>query len=232
MRAGAAGRRTAGDCDRGTGTTVAARQGMSIEAAWSRFTPAHAISPPGLRPAPDGGPPLRADEAVPMPAELSFGAFLANLNPLHHIPVVGWIYRAVTGETAHPAFRGLGGFLFGGPIGAIVSAVTAMVETIVSGRTEAGGVVAKAEPTAPGPIASPSPDAAPAGSLAARLGARAHPAPAQAALPTLAAAKSPAPAAGDPEFARKMLRGLEAYERTLRARQGLPPPEPARPAGS
>lgn len=206
---------------------------MSIEAAWSRFTPTHAISPPGLRPAPDGGPPLREDEAVPMPAEMSFGAFLANLNPLHHIPVVGWVYRAVTGETAHPAFRGLGGFLFGGPIGAIVSAVSAMVEGIVSGRREMGGVVAKDDAPAPGVIAqaAAASDPGPA-PLATRLGARAHPAPASANPPTLAAARSPAAAAGDPEFAQKMLRGLEAYERTLRARQGLPPPEPARPAGS
>lgn len=203
---------------------------MSIEAAWSRFTPAHAIQPPGLRPAPDGGPPLREEEAVPMPAELSFGAFLANLNPLHHIPVVGWVYRAVTGETAHPAFRGLGGFLFGGPIGAIVSAVSAMVEGIVSGRTEMGGVVTKAEATAPGLIASSSPVAEPPAPLAARLGARAYPSPANGTPPPFASARVSSPAAGDPEFAQKMLRGLEAYERTLRARQGLPPPEHARAA--
>ncbi len=202
---------------------------MSVTSAWSRFIPAQAIAPPGLRHAPDGGPPLREDEAVPMPATLSFGAFLANLNPLHHIPVIGWIYRAVTGETAHPLFRGLGGFLVGGPIGAIVSAVGAMVEGIVSGRSEMGGVVAKGEPQGSGAVAAAAGDAAPP-PLASRLGARVYPAPARAALPTLASAASSPPSAGDPEFAQKMLRGLEAYERTLRARQGLPPLEPARAA--
>ena len=206
---------------------------MTIDSAWSHFTPAHAILPPGLRHAPDGGPPLREDEAVPMPAELSFGAFLANLNPLHHIPVVGWVYRAVTGDAAHPLFRGLGGFLFGGPIGALVSAVSAMVEGIVSGRSEMGGVVAKGEPQGSGTIATAAGDPAPA-PLAARLGARAHPAPhpapARAATPPLALAGAPPASTGDPEFAQKMLRGLEAYERTLRARRGLPPPEPARAA--
>ncbi|MDW8444720.1 MAG: hypothetical protein RML45_10830 [Acetobacteraceae bacterium] len=203
---------------------------MSIEAAWSRFTPAHAVLPPGLRPAPDGGPPLREEEAVPMPAQLSFGALLANLNPLHHIPLVGWVYRAVTGETVHPTFRALGGFLFGGPIGAVVSAVSAMAESLFSRRGEAGGVVAPAEAGAPG-AATAETAAPPGGALAARLGARAYPAPAQAGLPPLAAAKGSA-AAGDPDFAQKMLRGLEAYERTLRVRQGLPPPEPARAAAN
>ncbi len=202
---------------------------MTINSAWSRFTPAQAIPPAGLRHAPDGGPPLREDEAVPMPAELSFGAFLANLNPLHHIPVVGWVYRAVTGETAHPLFRGLGGFLFGGPIGAIVSAVSAMVEGIVSGRPEMGGVVAKGEPQGSGAVAAAAGDPAPA-PLASRLGARMYPTPARAALPPLGSAGASPPSAGNPEFAQKMLRGLEAYERTLRARQGLPPPEPARAA--
>lgn len=203
---------------------------MSIEAAWSRFTPAHAVLPPGLRPAPDGGPPLREEEAVPMPAELSFGALLANLNPLHHIPLVGWVYRAVTGETVHPTFRALGGFLFGGPIGAVVSAVSAMAESLFLRQDEAGGVVARAEPAATLTALAETP-APPGGALAARLGARSYPAPARAGLLALASAKPPA-AAGDPDFAQKMLRGLEAYERTLRARQGLPPPETARAAGS
>lgn len=204
---------------------------MTIDPAWSRFIPAQAILPPGLRHAPDGGPPLREGEAVPMPAELSFDAFLANLNPLHHIPVVGWVYRAVTGETAHPLFRGLGGFLFGGPIGALVSAVSAMVEGIVSGRSEMGGVVAKGEPDGAAAVAEAAAagDPAPA-PLAARLGARVYPAPARDAALTLASAGASPPSAGDPEFAQKMLRGLEAYERTLRARRGLPPPEPARAA--
>jgi len=201
---------------------------MSVEAAWSRFTPANAIHPPGLRPAPDGGPPLPEESALPMPVELSFGALLANLNPLHHIPIIGWVYRAVTGETVHPAFRALGGFLFGGPIGAVVSAVGAMVEHLVSGRREGGEPVTNVEPSATALNATGDP--VPSAPLAARLGARAYPAPAQAFRPTLAAARQTAPAAGDPDFAQKVLRGLEAYERTLRARQGLPPPEPARSA--
>lgn len=207
--------------------------------AFLRFTPAGEIAPNGLRPAPDGGPPLREDEATPMPVEISFGDLLANLNPLHHIPVVGWIYRAVTGETVNPAFRALGGFLFGGPIGAIASAVGAMAESLFSGAPDrhAGGVVAHASATeaATPPAAGRAPPPATASTtspaadsglpLAARLGARTHPTPVSATTPSLAAGRG----SGDPEFAAKMLRGLEAYERTLRARSGLPPPETIRP---
>lgn len=201
--------------------------------------------PPGLRAATDGGPPLREDEAVPMPVAITFSDLIANLNPLHHIPVVGWIYRGITGETVNPAFRALGGFLFGGPVGALVAAVGAMLEGLFGRGDGAGGAVAIAAPAAPAavapapaaaavvsaaPIAAPGvpppapPDPAPpmpdGHALAARLGARAHRAPAAAALPPLAAARP----AGESDFAERMLRGLEAYERTLRLRRGTEAP--------
>jgi hypothetical protein len=189
---------------------------------------------PGLRQAPDGGPPLREDEAVPMPGAISFGDFLANLNPLHHIPVVGWVYRQITGETVNPAFRALGGFLFGGPVGAIIAAVGAMAESLFSGSPDsgAGGVVAVAPPR-PGEVAvaaafaegaatqrgeaGPLAEAGAAAdghALAARLGARPYRAPPEAALPPLAAVRP----AGESDFAERMMRGLDAYERTLRLR--------------
>jgi hypothetical protein len=194
--------------------------------------------PNGLRQAPDGGPPLREDEAVPMPVEISFGDFLANLNPLHHIPVVGWVYRQITGESVNPAFRALGGFLLGGPVGAIIAAVGAMAESLFSDSADggAGGAVALAPPrpagvglaaTMPrsagteGAAAVPHADVATAApvdgeTLAARLGARAYRAPSEAALPPLAAAR----AAGQSDFAERMMRGLDAYDRTLRLRSG------------
>jgi hypothetical protein len=77
----------------------------------------------------DGGPPLGPDEAAPIPGgEMSFDDVLKGLNPLHHLPVVGTIYRAATGETIHPVFRVLGGALFGGVPGMLVGAVMAMIE--------------------------------------------------------------------------------------------------------
>lgn len=180
------------------------------------------LLPNGLRQAPDGGPPLREDEAVPMPVDISFGDFLANLNPLHHIPVVGWVYRQITGETVNPAFRALGGLAFGGPVGAIIAAVGAMAESLFGDAPDEadGGVVAIVPPgpvtaaPAPPPVATVLPaEPPPAGeALAARLGARSHPAPAPA--PVLAAARAPQ----EPDFAERMMRGLDAYDRTLRLR--------------
>lgn len=197
------------------------------------------LLPNGLRQAPDGGPPLREDEAVPMPVEISFGDFLANLNPLHHIPVVGWAYRQITGESVNPAFRALGGFLLGGPVGAIIAAVGAMAESLFSDSPDggAGGAVAVAPPAgvatgvataAAMPRAAgteradavPLADAAAAPvdgqALAARLGARSYRAPSEAALPALAASRP----AGESDFAERMMRGFDAYDRTLRLRPG------------
>jgi hypothetical protein len=58
----------------------------------------------------------------------SFSDFLSIINPLQHIPIVGSIYRAITGDTIAPASRVIGGLLFGGPMGLITSAFNAMVE--------------------------------------------------------------------------------------------------------
>jgi len=59
---------------------------------------------------------------------LSFHDLLSAINPLQHIPVVGTIYRAITGDTIVPAARVLGGALLGGPIGLITAAADAIFE--------------------------------------------------------------------------------------------------------
>jgi hypothetical protein len=79
------------------------------------------------RPA-DGGPPLGPDEAAPIPGQTSFDEVLRALNPLQHLPVVGTIYRAVTGDEIQPAFRILGGALLGGIGGMMTSAALAGIE--------------------------------------------------------------------------------------------------------
>lgn len=58
----------------------------------------------------------------------TFGDFLDIINPLQHIPVVSTIYRAITGDKIDPGARIAGGGLFGGPIGAVLSMVSGMVE--------------------------------------------------------------------------------------------------------
>lgn len=49
--------------------------------------------------------------------EGGFADLIDIINPLQHIPIVGNIYRAITGDTINPVGRILGGGLFGGPIG-------------------------------------------------------------------------------------------------------------------
>lgn len=59
--------------------------------------------------------------------EMSFGEFLSAINPLQHIPVIGTIYRAITGDTLSPAAKVVGGTLLGGPVGLVLSAGDAMI---------------------------------------------------------------------------------------------------------
>ncbi len=78
--------------------------------------------------APDGGSALMDDAAMPIEGHVTFEEALRALNPLHHIPGVGMIYRAVTGEEIQPAFRVLGGLITGGPVGAMTAAVVSLIE--------------------------------------------------------------------------------------------------------
>ncbi|MEO0412891.1 MAG: hypothetical protein AAF221_13745 [Pseudomonadota bacterium] len=54
----------------------------------------------------------------------SFGDFIDMINPLHHIPVVGQVYRAVTGDQISDTARMAGGGLFAGPLGIGIAAGT------------------------------------------------------------------------------------------------------------
>lgn len=58
----------------------------------------------------------------------SFGDIVDIVNPLQHIPVVSAIYRELTGDDIGPGPRVLGGALFGGAIGAVVSLVNVLIE--------------------------------------------------------------------------------------------------------
>lgn len=73
-------------------------------------------------------PALGEGAAEPVPGEITFAEFLAGLNPLHHLPVIGTIYREATGESIPPVMRVLGGALFGGPLGMLSSAVMAALD--------------------------------------------------------------------------------------------------------
>jgi len=58
-----------------------------------------------------------ADFADPVPEEhFSFADVLDVVNPLHHIPIVGSIYRWLTGDEISGASRVMGAAIYGGPI--------------------------------------------------------------------------------------------------------------------
>lgn len=93
------------------------------------LAPATPAETPLDAPPADGGPPLGPEEYAPIPGEMTFRQFLQGLNPLHHLPGVGMIYRAATGAEIHPVMRVLGGGVFGGPIGMITAALGAALES-------------------------------------------------------------------------------------------------------
>ncbi len=88
----------------------------------------------GISPAPAAKPVAAAAPAQPASnkgddKDWSFGDFLDFINPLQHIPLVNYAYRAMTGdETPKAAVQVAGGALFGGVIGAVASLVTAGIE--------------------------------------------------------------------------------------------------------
>lgn len=69
----------------------------------------------------------------------TFGDLLDIVNPLQQLPIVGSIYRAVTGDTISAASRMAGGALLGGPLGFVMSAVNAGLDAATG--ADAGGHV-------------------------------------------------------------------------------------------
>ncbi len=51
--------------------------------------------------------------------DFTFGDFLDIINPLQHLPVVGTLYRAVTGDTIKTPEKIMGDTLYGGPLGGL-----------------------------------------------------------------------------------------------------------------
>ncbi len=79
---------------------------------------------------PDGAGPIGPDGYWPQPIDVPFKDVLKALNPLQHIPVVGTIYRAVTGDTIPAPLRILGAGIFGGPIGILGAAIMSFAEAL------------------------------------------------------------------------------------------------------
>lgn len=67
----------------------------------------------------------------------SFKDVLDSVNPLQQLPGVGALYRSTTGDSISPMAKIAGGALFGGPIGAIIGAVDAVVQMATGSDTSA-----------------------------------------------------------------------------------------------
>ena len=72
----------------------------------------------------------------------NFRDVLSLINPLQHIPIIGNIYRNLTGDVAAPAIRVAGGALFGGPLGAAFAVANVVIKQIIKPAMD-GGVLAE-----------------------------------------------------------------------------------------
>ena len=109
--------------------------------------------------------------APPPAAEhhVSFHEVLSALNPLQYLPVIGTIYRALTGDQIPEPVRRVGSlvasFLIGGPIGAAVNVVMVAAEKITGVDIDATGQsLVKGNGVGGLPSAVPPVGPAPAGS--------------------------------------------------------------------
>lgn len=73
--------------------------------------------------------------------EFGFGDLVDMVNPLQHIPLVGHLYRNITGDDIRPIARIIGGGVFGGPIGGVAALANVAVE-YETGKDVAGNMLA------------------------------------------------------------------------------------------
>ena len=100
----------------------------------------------------------------------SFGDLVDMANPLHHIPVVNYAYRGITGDQIRPISQIVGGAIFGGPVGAASGIVNAAIReetgkdlgehalSAFSSRTASYGKPAKEEELPTSLLAYTAPD--------------------------------------------------------------------------
>ena len=68
------------------------------------------------------------ESSAPKHEPFGFGDLIDMVNPLHHIPVVGSVYRELTGDEIRPIGNIIGGAAFGGPMGLATGLINAVVE--------------------------------------------------------------------------------------------------------
>ena len=131
----------------------------------------------------------------------TFDDLIDVINPLQQLPIIGSLYRWLTGDQISPAARIAGGFLFGGPIGLAGSIGSLIVDGVMGGSTDQrvvtallGPSPAGPEPAAAGPSLADAPAENPESALAPAAGPPLVPA---AAVPDAGLPVPPATAAPD-----------------------------------
>ena len=70
----------------------------------------------------------RGEAPETIEAEMTFDDFVDVVNPLHHIPIVGHGYRAITDDQISPHAQVMGDILFGGPTAIFTAGVNAAIQ--------------------------------------------------------------------------------------------------------
>jgi len=136
---------------------------------------------------------------------ISFKDVLDVINPLQHLPVIGTLYRHLTGDQIKPFPKAAGDLLYGGPLGFVGSIADTLftkitgkdfgstvfdtVKEAVAGDDDTKAVASNAAPAAPGDAAAPAADPIDTTATPVASNAPALPAPASvtaAALDTIA----------------------------------------------
>ncbi len=114
--------------------------------------PVHHAATPGfarVSASPTAAPPPAPGGGLFGSDGFTFRDLIDLVNPLHHIPVVGQVYRRLTGDVIDPAMRIAGGALFGGPLGAAFAAAG----TVLDAALDEGEGAPAAAPSRPVQVA-------------------------------------------------------------------------------
>jgi hypothetical protein len=127
------------------------------------------------------GPQLVANTS-PAGHHWSFHDVLSELNPLQYLPVIGTIYRAVTGDQIPEMARRIGSLvvsgLLGGPIGIVINVAVTLAEKITGvDLDQTGQTLLTGNGHADHPVNNPAPLPAPAPAAVARTQVPATPVP-------------------------------------------------------
>ncbi len=79
--------------------------------------------------------PLAKDEPFWGKDGFDFADILDIINPLQHLPIISRLYRQQTEDEASEGSRLLGGMVFGGLMGGIVGAISALTNSVVRHET-------------------------------------------------------------------------------------------------